>query len=149
MLGVGSGTVKLRWIWAMVALAAAGAAPQAVADVGEPMVLTALTKLEPGQWDLRARDPGAVSMQLCIRDLEELLQLRHQGQICSRFVVENQPSRLSVTYSCPRTGHGRTDLKVETPRLAQITTQGIANGLPFSWIFEGRRTGACMASSGR
>lgn len=103
----------------------------------------ALSTLEPGQWELRSRDPGEATQRLCIRDLRTLLQLRHQGQNCPRYIVSDAPDRTSVTYSCPGTGHGRTDLRVETPHLVQIDSQGVADGYPFAMALEGRRIGAC------
>lgn len=114
------------------------------ADAGEqPLVLAALGRLEPGQWDLRSRDPNGALMRLCIRDLQDLLQVRHIGKSCSQFVVEDRPMRGSVTYACPRAGHGRTDIRIETSRLIQLSSQGVADGLPFALNLEGRRTGEC------
>ncbi|HEX7853032.1 MAG TPA: hypothetical protein VF503_04985 [Sphingobium sp.] len=103
----------------------------------------ALADLEPGQWDLRSREPGEASVRLCIHDGLSLVQIKHQGQSCRQFVVEDTADRTSITYSCPRTGHGRTSIRVETPRLVQIDSQGVVDGYPFALNLEGRRTGAC------
>jgi hypothetical protein len=48
-----------------------------------------------------------------------------------------------VSYQCIGAGKGRTDIRVETPRLVQIDAQGIADGAPFALSLEGRRTGDC------
>lgn len=109
----------------------------------------ALAGLEQGQWELRSRDPGEPSLRICVRDTQSLLQLRHQGQICRHFVIEDTPERFSVTYTCPGTGHGRTDVRVETPRLIQISSQGVADGAPFALDMEGRRTGSCAPIAAR
>ncbi|MET0360758.1 MAG: hypothetical protein ABW048_03300 [Sphingobium sp.] len=106
-------------------------------------VSEALAGLEPGQWDLRSRDPGEPSHRICLRDPQNLVQLRHQGQVCRRFMVEDASDRVSVAYSCPGTGHGRTVVRVETPRLVQIDSQGVEEGAPFALNLEGRRTGVC------
>jgi len=82
-------------------------------------------------------------VRVCVRDLRDLLQVRHSGQNCSRYVLEDAPARTSVTYSCPRTGHGRTEIRIETSRLIQIDSQGVEGGFPFALRLEGRRTGAC------
>lgn len=118
---------------------ATGMAAQAVA-AGAP---TALAALEPGQWDLHSRDAGEPSVRICIHDGLSLIQIKHQGQACRQFVVEDAADRASITYSCPRTGHGRTVVRVETPRLVQIDSQGVADGYPFALDMEGRRTGSC------
>jgi hypothetical protein len=132
----------MRWMSAFrmgaVALALGLVAP-AVAN-GPP---AALAGLEPGQWDLHSRDSGEPPVRLCIHDGLSLIQLKHQGQTCRQFVVEDTTDRVSIAYSCPRTGHGRTVIRVETPRLVQIDSQGVADGYPFALDMEGRRTGAC------
>jgi hypothetical protein len=48
-----------------------------------------------------------------------------------------------VHYTCPGAGHGRTTVRVETPRLVQIESQGMARNEPFAIRLEGRRTGNC------
>ena len=42
-------------------------------------------------------------------------------------------------------GYGRTSIRLETDRLVQIRTQGIADGLPFEYSAEARRVGDCGA----
>lgn len=134
-------------VFALMATVPAGLAGTAAVAGGDSAPLSALAGLEPGQWDLRSRDPADASLRLCIRDFNDLLQVRHPSQACSRFVVEDRSSRVSVTYTCPRTGHGRTDIRVETPRLVQLTSQGVAEGRPFSLDMEGRRTGSCAPAA--
>lgn len=140
--------MKMRVSAALALLAAPLAASHAAA--GEhPGELAALARLEPGQWDLRSRDPANASFRLCIRDLRDLIQVRHVGRSCSQFVVEDKPMRASVTYACPRAGHGRTDIRIETSRLLQLNSQGVAEGLPFALNLEGRRTGECAPATAR
>ncbi|MFT3967799.1 MAG: hypothetical protein QM690_18150 [Sphingobium sp.] len=103
----------------------------------------ALAGLEPGQWDLRFRDSSEPPLRICVKDGLSLIQIKHQGQSCRQFIVEDTAQRASITYSCPRTGHGRTVVRVETPRLVQIDSQGVVEGYPFALDLEGRRTGAC------
>jgi len=139
---VGLFRMKMHLLVLLAALPAAVAAPLAVASEG-PAALPGLAALEPGQWDLRSRDPANPSLRLCVRGLQDLVQVRHPGQSCSHFVVEDKPTRISVTYTCPKAGHGRTDIRVETSRLIQLSSQGVADGLPFALNLEGRRTGDC------
>lgn len=144
----GLGHKSMRWMSALMILpamlaAALGAqAAYALSPAGAP---AALVGLEPGQWDLRSRDSREAPLRICVREGQNLVQLRHQGQSCRRFVVEDLSDRASVSYSCPGTGHGLTVVRVETPRLVQIDSQGVADGAPFALDLEGRRTGACAA----
>jgi hypothetical protein len=71
------------------------------------------------------------------------MQLQHGATACSRLVIGNEKASATVHYSCPGAGWGRTTLRVETPRLARIDTQGIANNAPFAFSAEARRIGAC------
>jgi hypothetical protein len=107
--------------------------------------LTALAKLEPGQWMLRTRGHASETRSICVTDAAILLQPRHGGAACSRFVIANDDRAATVHYTCPGAGHGRTTLRVENPRLIQIESQGIAEKEPFAFDMEGRRTGACPA----
>ncbi|OYW83217.1 MAG: hypothetical protein B7Z20_12880, partial [Sphingobium sp. 32-64-5] len=62
---------------------------------------------------------------------------------CEQFVVTDTAEHAVVTYQCRANGTGRTDLRVETPRLVQVYAQGIADGAPFSEALEGRHIGPC------
>lgn len=108
--------------------------------------MTALRQLEKGQWELRergARPPSATPRRVCVGDPTQLLQVKHGDGGCSRFVIADTANHAVVTYQCEGRGNGRTDLRVETPRLVQIDSQGVANGAPFAVSIEGRRTGDC------
>jgi len=118
---------------AAMALTAAGAVPAPHLAKG----------LEAGAWELRARGEEGDVQRLCIADLRQLLQVRHGRAQCKSFTVSDAPNRLIVTYDCGIAGNGRTDLRVETPRLAQIQSQGIADGAPFADTIEARWAGAC------
>lgn len=107
--------------------------------------LAALGKIERGEWTLRA--PDGSTRSICVTDPQALLQLRHRGASCQRFVVENGANGGRVTYSCPGIGNGDTRITVETPRLIRLETQGITRGLPFTEEYEGRRSGACSSAS--
>ena len=50
-----------------------------------------------------------------------------------------------VQYTCRGKGYGRTQIRRESNRLVQIDSQGIADGLPFSFSAEARRVGDCAA----
>ena len=123
---------------AMAGLAAASPAAQ------KDPALSALRQLEPGMWQLRDLDDrNAAPRTICVADPERLLQVQHVADRCSRVVHRNRPDGTIITYNCPGSGSGRTWMRVETSRLAQIETQGLRNRSPFSYRLEARRVGAC------
>jgi hypothetical protein len=120
-----------------IVLATAAAPP----DRGE---LTAVSRLEPGLWQLRDLDDARVKHPpICVGDPAVLMQLEHRDSPCSRLVIASDGKSATVHYTCPAGGFGRTSLRVETPRLAQIDTQGISDKIPFAYRIEARRVGAC------
>jgi hypothetical protein len=105
--------------------------------------LAMLDRLEKGGWQLRERGKDGVLQTVCIGDARRLIQVYHPGASCSRYVIEDTPNAVTVHYTCPGAGHGRTSIRSETNRLVQIDTQGIAGGKPFSQAIEARRAGGC------
>ncbi|MGB3808208.1 MAG: hypothetical protein WA936_13490 [Erythrobacter sp.] len=116
--------------------------PLAGPVVAQSADLPMLSQLAGGEWTVRFRD-GSASRKICVRSGAELIQLRHRGSGCSRFVVENEANRVTVQYTCPGNGYGRTSVRRETNSLVQIESQGISNGVPFQLTAEARRTGGC------
>lgn len=130
----------------MGAAALAGLAGGAVATQGADLL--ALSRLEPGEYQLRViGEAGARPQSICVADPDVLLQLKHRGAPCSRVVIDNGPSGATVHYTCPANGYGRTSLRVETPRLAKIDTQGLYENAPFAYRAEARRVGPCPMAS--
>lgn len=122
---------------ALTLVSSAASAPQAGTK------LSALARLEPGLWQLRDLDNAGAAQSICVADPSALLQLRHRNAPCSRLVIADDVKGATVHYTCPANGFGRTELRVETPRLAQIETQGIADNAPFAYRAEARRIGVC------
>jgi hypothetical protein len=120
-----------------------------IATAADAPSLSALAQLQPGKWTLTSKDSDFAPRAICIGDPKVLIQIRHPVGTCNRFVVANDPKRAVVSYSCPGMGNGLTTVRVETPRLAQIETQGVAGGSPFDIAIEARRTGDCPALSMR
>ena len=104
--------------------------------------LAMLDRLERGEWLVRFRDSGD-QKRVCLRTGREMIQLRHTGGECSRYIVEDGPGQVTVQYSCPGNGYGRTSIRRESAALAQIESQGIADGKPFQFPAEARRVGPC------
>ena len=137
----------MRWVGvSLVGLSSLAAAAPTQPAVSPAIVAT--QQLQPGQWTLRTRGGAPESRSLCIADVNSLFQIGHSGAQCTRFVVANQSRMATVQYRCAGAGQGRTTIRVETSRLVQIDTQGVADKRPFMRSYEARRTGECIASSG-
>lgn len=104
--------------------------------------LVMLDQLAPGNWELRDRS-GSVTERICVPHGRRLAQLRHPGPACDTYVIQDQPNEVVVQYTCRGRGYGRTHIRRETNRLVQMDGTGIANGLPFDFVFEARRVGDC------
>jgi hypothetical protein len=104
--------------------------------------LAMLGGLAKGEWTIKHRD-GSQDRKICVKTGQELIQLRHNETGCSRFVVEDGANKVTVQYTCPGNGYGRTNIRKENGALVQIESQGIASGLPFQFAAEARRTGSC------
>ena len=115
------------------------------AALAQGVQLAMLDRLEPGMWELRARQGGRTE-RVCLDDGRRLIQLRHPNLPCRQFVVEDEATAVTVHYTCNGQGSGRTHLRFESPRLVQIETQGVASKLPFEFIAEARRIGSCGSS---
>ena len=101
-----------------------------------------LDRLEGGRWELRTRDAPAVE-RVCMRDGRRLIQLRHPQQQCERVVLADEPNDVTVQYTCRGRGYGRTHIRRESEGSVRIEAQGIAEGLPFNFVAEGKRVGEC------
>ena len=100
-----------------------------------------LGQLERGLWQLRQGDVAIGS--ICLGDPLLLAQPEHGPQPCTRELLSADARSVTVNYSCPGMGRGRTVLRVETPRLVQIDSQGIYSNAPFGLRAEARRVGPC------
>ena len=105
--------------------------------------ITALSKIERGRWQVRELGSAIPPGSVCIGDAAALVQYEHRAALCTSEVVEDGATAATVQYSCPGRGFGHTELRVETPRLVRIDTQGLSNGRPFSYRLEARRVGPC------
>jgi hypothetical protein len=124
----------------LAALALVGLSSAAPAQGPE---LALLLGLEPGNWTLVERGSTSAPISVCLGDPKLLLQVQHIRSSCSRFVIEDTPGKVTVSYKCGGLGHGVTEIRKETSKLVQISSQGIDRGSPFAFTMEGRKTGAC------
>jgi hypothetical protein len=121
---------------------AAGAVMLVAPVAAQAPGLAMLNALERGSWQIQDR-AGGTPRAICLGDARQLLQLRHPRSDCSRYVISDTAAEVTVHYTCPGAGHGRTTIRRETNRLVQVDTQGITGGAPFSDAYEARRTGPC------
>jgi len=105
--------------------------------------LDMLDRLERGSWELRMRGTNGDVETICLDNGRKLIQLRHPAEKCSSVIVDDTKTEVTVQYTCPGRGYGRTHIRRESSRLVQIDSQGIANGLPFAFSAEARRVGEC------
>ena len=101
-----------------------------------------LGTLTTGEWAIKQRGV-TTERKICVKLGTEMIQLMHREGGCSQFVVEDGTARITVQYTCPDNGYGRTSIRRETGALVQIESQGIHDGTPFEMIAEARRTGRC------
>lgn len=132
---------RMRKIAAM-GLAAGVATLLAMPVLAQGDGLAMLGTLSKGEWTIKQRGV-AKDRKICLRSGTELIQLAHRDSGCSQFVVEDSAARVTVQYTCPANGYGRTSIRRETGALVQLESQGIHNGMPFELTAEARRTGAC------
>ena len=131
-----SSTVRL--CVAAVAMTVCGGLATAAAAPG----LTALKRIERGEWQLKSIGTNAPAQTLCIADPRVLIHYGHDVVQCQHSVVANDANTTTLHYTC-KASHGQTTVKVATPRSFNLETQGIINGAPFEDEFEARRIGAC------
>ncbi|HMJ94192.1 MAG TPA: hypothetical protein VK472_08845 [Allosphingosinicella sp.] len=105
--------------------------------------LEAFGQLEPGRWQIRDLDAGVDRQSLCLGDPILLAQLEHDGPPCAREIIDSGPNGGTVRYTCRGRGFGHSTIRIETPRLVKIRTQGIKGTQPFSFRAEARRVGDC------
>ena len=115
----------------------------AIAAPAQTPGMAVLEGLTPGEWTLKERGSREPGQKVCLGNPELLLQIQHANTTCSRYVIENGPRKLRVSYKCGRSGQGVTEIKLESTSLVQISSQGIRDNAPFSLNMEGRRTGSC------
>ena len=122
--------------------AAAILAACAAATAASQTALPVLGRLETGLWELRNLDGGGNFAPVCLGDRALLTQLQHRRAACARNIVAQGRDTIEVRYNCPA-GFGQTTIRVETPQLARIESQGVDNGVPFGFRAEARRVGGC------
>jgi hypothetical protein len=131
----------------MRAVALGSFAAAAVLWLSAPVVaqgngLAMLGTLAKGEWTIKERG-GVPDRKICVKSGAELIQLKHRGNGCNQFVVEDGAARVTVQYTCQGNGYGRTSIRRETGALVQLESQGIHDGMPFQLVAEARRTGSC------
>lgn len=114
----------------------------AVPGHAEESGLAMLGRLTKGEWTIKQRG-SSPDRKICVKSGAEFVQLMHRESGCNQFVVEDGAARVTVQYTCPGNGYGRTSIRRETAVLVQLESQGIHDGMPFQLIAEARRTGSC------
>ncbi|MFY7745383.1 MAG: DUF3617 domain-containing protein [Erythrobacter sp.] len=130
-----------RAVWALLGAGAIlGLAVPVLAAQGNGLAM--LGTLTKGEWTIKQRG-RAPDRKICVKSGAELIQLMHRESGCNQFIVEDGAARVTVQYTCPGNGYGRTSIRRETGALVQLESQGIHGGMPFQMTAEARRTGSC------
>ena len=123
--------LRLAGLVTVGALALGGAAPAALRGVGG------------GSWEVSRSANGHGATRLCVADPAVLAQFEHRGAACTRVILSDKPGEAVIHYTCPAGEFGRTTMTVITPRTLRLESQGISQGLPFSYRLHARRVGNC------
>lgn len=135
-------TDSRNYALALTGFAAVAALCLSLPALAQGQGLAMLGTLAKGEWTIKQRGVAA-DRKICVKSGAELIQLMHREGGCSQFVVEDGAARVTVQYTCPGNGYGRTSIRRETGALVQIESQGIHSGMPFQLTAEARRTGPC------
>ncbi|MBU3076743.1 hypothetical protein [Sphingomonas quercus] len=136
----------------LTALGAGSSAPASVAEraavAPAPVRMAAmrapvLDEVRPGMWSVQDDGPGGAIHRLCLDDAAKLVQVRHSDAACSRMLIASGAHEVTIHYSCPGNGWGRTSLRIDSPTSVRIDTQGIADNAPFAYQAVARREGDC------
>jgi hypothetical protein len=130
----------LTMVLSILSVVAAFCAPA----LAERTSLAMLDRLDRGNWELRMRGINGNVESICLDNGRKLIQLRHPAENCTSVIVDDAEAKVTVQYTCHGRGYGRTQIRRESSVLAQIDSQGIANGLPFAFAAEARRVGECQ-----
>ena len=132
----------MRRIFRLAAASLLALSAVATAQGARPALLE---RVQPGSWTLHVIGSKGGDRSICVRDVGALLQIHHGRASCSRFIVSESARVVTVQYTCPGQGYGRTTATVEGPDLMRIQTQGFAGGAPFDVDYEARRGGRCTS----
>jgi hypothetical protein len=125
---------------ALIALVGGAAARPQLQPIG------AMSIVQPGLWSIHALERGETDVApFCVADPAQLLQFRHPGATCSRYVIADTSRVATIQYSCPGAGWGRTSVRVISPDMLRLDTQGIAGNAPFAFAAEAHRIAACQS----
>lgn len=135
------------WKWPAVAgLACCAGAVLATGPTKAPPVAV-VADFPVGQWQLREVGSTQPAKAMCIADADVLIQLKHPGLQCTRFVIDDSARTATLHYTCPGAGHGRTTIKLESRKAFHLDTQGVAGGSPFDTGYDATRIGDCPTAA--
>lgn len=103
----------------------------------------ALAQVQPGLWEISGAPGASAPVRQCVTDFAALARFEHRTKDCSVTLLRDGPSGATISYSCGAAGFGRGEIGVITPRSLRISTQGISDGLPFSYVLQARRIDDC------
>lgn len=127
----------------LIIMALGAAVPTAVAAA----IPSALQVVATGQWEISGAPGAKEPVRMCVSDILALAQFEHRGRKCTRNVLSDKPGSVLVHYSCGGADFGQSQIDVVTPRALSISTQGISDQLPFSYVIQAHRIGDCTTAA--
>lgn len=109
----------------------------------QPVLAQAL----PGLWELSGVPDSRAPVRQCIADIAMLGQFEHRTRSCKRAIVSDGASDAVIQYACGPGDFGHSELHLITPRSLKISTQGISGQLPFNYVLQAHRVGACAKAA--
>jgi len=119
------------------------AVPAAAAAAAQP---SAFAHVVGGLWEISGVPGQHSPVRQCVSDVATLAQFEHRSRTCSRTVLSENGTSTVINYSCGGAGFGHSEVNVLTPRSLRISTQGISDKLPFSYVLQAHRVGDCGKS---
>ena len=107
---------------------------------------SALEKVAGGMWEISGAPGVQAPVRQCVPDVTALAQFEHRSRNCARSVTSDHGNSAVINYRCGDGAFGQSQLDVITPRSLRISTQGISDQLPFSYVLQARRVGDCEKS---
>ncbi|HXS50789.1 MAG TPA: hypothetical protein VN713_11800 [Sphingomicrobium sp.] len=110
-------------------------------------VPSALSNVAGGLWEVSGAPGIQAPIRQCFADVMTLAQFEHRTRNCSRTVLTDKGSSVTINYRCGPADFGQSEVDVITPRSLRIATQGISAQLPFNYVIQARRVGDCEKSA--
>lgn len=109
----------------------------------------ALSGVSGGEWELSGLNGARAPVARCVANPLDFGAIAHANAKCTVTQLGEQGVTVRVNAQCGAAGFAQGTIKVITPRSLRVELSGIADGAPFAFVAQARRTGECKAKSER